>query len=88
MKTSSIILHKDFKKQFSKLNKKNQVEFKYRISLFLEDQFHSILNTHPLHGEWENYWSINVSGDIRAIYETKDLTAIFAAIGTHAQLYE
>ncbi len=87
MRISSLILQKDFKKQFLKLNTKTQSEFEYRINLFLKDQFHPILNNHPLHGEWEHYWSINITGDIRAVYQTKDLTAIFVAIGTHSQLY-
>ena len=88
MRISSIILRKDFKKEFKKLNKKVRLEFEYRVKLFLEDQFHPILNNHPLHGEWQSYWSINVTGDIRAVYELRDLTAIFVAIGRHSQLYE
>ncbi len=87
MRVSSVILQKDFKKQFSKLNKKIQLEFEDRLRLLLSDQFHPILNSHPLHGEWEKYWSINITGDVRAIYITKDFTAIFVAIGTHSQLY-
>lgn len=87
MKINSVIFHKDFKKSFLKLNKKVRSEFHLRLKFFIEDQFHPALNNHFLHGEWENYWSINVSGDIRAIYEIKDRTAIFVEIGSHAQLY-
>ncbi len=48
MKISSLILQKDFKKQFSKLNKKAQIEFEYKLNIFLEDQFHPLLNSQSL----------------------------------------
>lgn len=88
MRISSIILHKNFKKQFSKLDKKIQAEFEYKIYRFLDDHNHPVLNNHPLHGEWAHYWSINITGDVRALYEVKDFTAIFVAIGKHSKLYK
>lgn len=51
------------------------------------DSDHPLLNNHPLYGKWEGCWSINVTGDIRAIYKTEGFIAIFLEIGSHGQLY-
>jgi mRNA-degrading endonuclease YafQ of YafQ-DinJ toxin-antitoxin module len=41
-----------------------------------------------LTGEYAGLYSINITGDIRALYEKIDDTyAIFGFIGTHSQLY-
>jgi addiction module RelE/StbE family toxin len=88
MKIQNIILEKNFKKQFIKLDIKIQSQFKNRIEMFLENQFHSTLNNHSLHGEWDGCYSINITGDIRATYEIIGSTAFFIAIGSHNQLYK
>ncbi len=42
-----------------------------------------------LHGPFEGYWSINISGNIRAIYKADDNNEIvFIRIGTHSELYK
>ncbi len=87
MKISTFVLHRRFKKQFKKLNKKVQLAFEYATYFFLDDPLHPSLNTHPLNGRWMDHWSINITGDIRAIYETRGNAAIFVAIGTHSELY-
>ena len=46
------------------------------------------LRIHPLKGNYGGYWSMNVNGDIRALYKMQgDAIIIFALIGTHSQLY-
>lgn len=77
-----------FKKQYKKLPVKFQLLFDERLLLLLEDPTNPVLRTHPLKGSYSGYWSMNVSGDIRALYLKKgDEIIIFALIGTHSQLF-
>jgi addiction module RelE/StbE family toxin len=77
----------DFKKQYAKLSKKFQEQFDERLLLFLEDPAHPLLRIHPLKGAFAGYWSMNVSGDLRALFRRDgDHIIIFALIGTHSQL--
>lgn len=65
-----------------------QARFKERKDIFLHDRMHPLLRDHALDGKWIGHRSINVTGDIRAVYrmESSDL-CIFVAIGTHPELY-
>jgi addiction module RelE/StbE family toxin len=84
-----IVYHKSFKKQYEKLSKKIKEDFVERLKLFEIDPFDPILNNHKLHGELKNTRSINVSGDIRAIYEELDENSVlFFMIGSHSDLYK
>ncbi|HOI60254.1 MAG TPA: type II toxin-antitoxin system mRNA interferase toxin, RelE/StbE family [Candidatus Pacearchaeota archaeon] len=83
-----IYLHKKFKKDFEKLSQREKDKFKERLHLFLIDEFDPVLNNHCLNGKYEGCKSINVSGDIRAIYETKSTDIKFVAIGNHNDLYK
>lgn len=77
-----------FKKQFKKIPSSAQVSFEDRLNLFLVDPTNKILRVHPLRGKFAGYWSINVTGDIRALYRKDgDTIIIFALIGTHSSLY-
>lgn len=77
-----------FKKQYKKLPQKFQLEFDKRLELFLSNPTHPRLRNHPLQGAYSGYWSINVNGDLRALYQKRgEETIIFALIGTHSQLY-
>lgn len=79
--------HKDFIKDFKKLPKKIKEKFKERQVLFEKDEFDPILNNHALKGKWMGYRSINVSGDIRAIFKRDLKSALFVAIDSHSNLY-
>lgn len=50
-----------------------------------------LLRNHQLQREWSGFWSININGDIRAIYTEKveegTKIAYFITIGTHKELY-
>jgi len=59
-----------------------------RVNLLFETPLNPLLNNHPLHGEWLNYRSINITGDIRAIFFVENATAIFITIGSHSELYK
>jgi len=80
---------KKFIKEFKKCPVNVKINFKARLEMFINDQYSSILNNHPLIGELKNYRSINITGDWRAIFEEIDDEQIvyFVVIGTHSQLY-
>lgn len=77
-----------FKKQFNKLTPKLQQQFEDRVVMFLADPTTPKLHNHPLKGVYAGYWSMNINGDLRALYYIEDdELIIFALIGTHSQLY-
>ena len=77
-----------FKKQYKKLPNKLQHQFDERLKLFIRDPTNPKLRVHPLKGSFSGYWSMNISGDLRAIYlNNGNELVIFALIGTHSQLY-
>ncbi len=82
------ILSKQFEKDFSKLPKRTKTKVIVVLSLFVENPENQSLRTHPLKGKWLGHFSIDVTGDTRAIYFIieKDLVR-FIAIGSHSQLY-
>ena len=83
-----IVFDKSFYKDYEKLSKKRQEQFWDRIELFKEDQNNPQLNNHKLHGPYDGFYSINISGNIRAIYEQIEKNKVlFIKIGTHSQLY-
>lgn len=80
--------HRSFKKDYKKLPVNIRSHFEERLVLFLHDPFHPLLNNHPLHGEWEGHRSLNITGDLRAIFRIERETVIFVAIDTHTNLYD
>jgi len=78
-----------FLKAYRKCPEKIQTQFNIRLVLFKANLHHPLLKNHPLKGNWQYCWSINVTGDWRAIYkENKRLGRYeFLIIGTHSQLY-
>lgn len=77
-----------FKKQYKKLPKKIQDQFDEKVQLFAIDPTLPVLKVHPFKGNFAGYWSMNVNGDVRALYVMDgDTIVIFGLIGTHSQLY-
>ena len=65
-----------------------QDKFAERVQLLLENIYNPLLNNHMLEGEWIGCRSINVTGDIRAVFEELSHKHVeFVAIGTHSELY-
>ena len=80
--------HKRFKKDYKKLAEKDRRQFQRRLGVFLRDPFEPTLNNHVLKGKYRGYRSINISGDIRALYEPlKKDVALFVTVGSHSHLY-
>jgi addiction module RelE/StbE family toxin len=82
-----IYYHKHFEKQYRKLPGKIQEEFKNRLSAFIDNPFDLELNNHSLGGKYAGRRSINITGDLRAVYEIRENRAYFLLIGTHSELY-
>lgn len=84
-----VVLHRNFKKQYKKLKRNEQKRVVQRLALFREDSSSTVLNDHQLRGKYEGLSSINITGDLRALYYPvgKD-TALFVAVDTHSNLYE
>jgi|AntRauTorckE6833_2_1112554.scaffolds.fasta_scaffold02049_3 addiction module RelE/StbE family toxin len=83
-----IYFHTTFKKQFKKIPPKIQDKFSERLELWLKDSTDPVLRVHLLKGMYANYWSMSVTGDIRALYKYEgEELVIFALIGTHSSLY-
>lgn len=79
---------KGFDKQYAKLAKNTKLRFKERLVIFRENPFDPELRNHALKGKFLGYRSIDITGDIRALYTAKGNTIIiFGFIGTHSQLY-
>lgn len=84
----TIYFHKNFEKSYKKLKGADRKKTKDRLGVFINDPFDSQLNNHPLKGKYEDYRSINISGDLRAIYKyINDDECVFVEIGTHSELY-
>lgn len=79
--------HKRFQKQYRKLPLKLQKKFVERLEVFMENPLAPELNNHPLNGEYAAYRSINITGDLRAIYQISDDKVQFLIIDTHSNLY-
>lgn len=81
-------IDKKFAKQLNKCPYKIQATFQKRLNIFINNPFDEILSNHALSGNWKGYRSINISGDLRAIFKMIDRdTVYFVAFGTHSQLY-
>ena len=79
---------KGFTKQFKVLHLKQRERFYERLELFKKNPHDKALRDHALKGKYKGYRSIDVEGDLRALYYIKgDVIVIFAFIGSHGQLY-
>jgi YafQ family addiction module toxin component len=80
--------HKNFNKQYKRLKQEQKKKVQERLTLFLENPFDPILGNHPLKGKYKGYRSINITGDLRAIYKFIDeQECIFVAVDIHSNLY-
>ena len=84
----NVVFHRRFEKMAQKLSPKVKQKMIERIDLFTQDPLSSQLRNHALHTPYKGSYSIDITGDYRALYELVDEeTALFTHIGTHSQLY-
>ena len=78
-----------FLKQYAKLPGKVQKRTDERMMLWESDPTNKQLHDHALSGAYQGYRSINIAGDIRALYcRDGETIVIFGFIGSHSQLYD
>ena len=82
-----ITYHKNFTKKYKRLFLKQKTKLDERIVLFENDEFNSTLNNHALTGRYKGYRSINVAGDLRAVFMRMEKEVIFVDIDSHSNLY-
>lgn len=82
-----INFHKDFIKDSRKLTTSQKDKLIQRLKLFGQDEFNPVLNNHSLKGKYQGYRSINVTGDLRALYQKNGDKIIFTTIDSHSNLY-
>jgi addiction module RelE/StbE family toxin len=78
---------KQFLRQYTKLPPKIRQKTDERIMLWQSNPLNSQLRNHQLKGKYKQYRSIDITGDVRALYLQNENEAIFDAVGTHSQLY-
>ena len=83
----TISYSKNFLKQAKRLSPELRKKLLERIEIFSENPLRPVLRNHQLKGKYKEYRSIDVTGDVRALYLQKEHEAIFDAVGTHSQLY-
>ncbi len=84
-----ILFQSEFEKKLEKLPRKIKEQWKITFRLFYKNPCAPILRNHALKGKYRGARSINVTGDIRAIYDIVDENIIyFRTIGSHSELYK
>ncbi len=56
--------------------------------LRLKDPRNPQLRNHKLSGQWSGYSSINITGDLRAVFAYTKEEIYFVALGSHSKLYK
>jgi addiction module RelE/StbE family toxin len=85
----TVLFSRRFKKQYKKLSPQLQRQTKARIELWKKHPADPTLNKHRLKGKLSHLYSINITGDVRALYEIiDDEIYLYQMVGTHSQLYE
>ncbi len=83
-----VFLHTTFDKKYRKLPEKLQLQVEERLIRFKENPSDPQLRHHPLKGKYQNHFSINITGDYRAIYKVVAQDAVeFVDVDTHGKLY-
>lgn len=82
------ILSKRFEKDFAKLTKPIKKKVLVVLQKFVDDPLDESLRSHNLSGKWNKHFSINVTGDLRAVYVYIEEDIVhFVAVGSHSELY-
>ena len=86
--SANIVFDKLFQKDWKYL-KHDKIRKKFIALLpdFHKNPFNPIFRNHALKGDYTGLYSIDITGDVRAIYDFCDNCYVFLRIGTHAHLY-
>lgn len=78
-----IFYHPRFKKSYKKLSVELKSKTEIKEKLFRNNPFHSILDTHKLHGKLKNQWSFSIDKKYRLLFEFYNSDVVFLDIGDH-----
>ncbi|MDR2930829.1 MAG: type II toxin-antitoxin system RelE/ParE family toxin [Propionibacteriaceae bacterium] len=77
-----------FVKQLAKLPRSVQASTYARIELMMVNPDDPILRRRRLKGALRHLWSIDITGDVRALYEIVDgQVIVYQFVGSRSQLY-
>ena len=84
-----VLFHRRFIKHYRKCDQKQQIQVDQRIDIFVRDPHAPILRKHSLTGRHKGKQTIDITGDLRALYVycSEDDTAVFVELDTHSNLY-
>jgi addiction module RelE/StbE family toxin len=66
---------------------KIKIAFQEALELFAENPNHPALRNHPLTGKYQDFRSIDITENWRALYREKAERIMFSDLGTHEELY-
>jgi len=83
---------RQFLNDVKSLNEKQAKQMEKRLSIFQKQPSHPQLNNHKLRGKLRGYCSINITGDLRAVYRIEGgkksgVIIMFVRLNTHSELY-
>ncbi len=80
-----IIYTTKFAREYKKLPQKIKIQAEERERLFRQNPFHSLLDTHKLHGRLKTFWSFSIDYKYRIVFEIgNNKTIYFHSIGDHS----
>ena len=83
-----ILYHIRFEKRAKKLSRSDRELLAQKIEIFADDPNDRTLRNHALQGKYFGYRSIDVKGDLSALYcEVESGIIRFCYLGTHHELY-
>ncbi len=81
-----IFLTSKFKKAYRRLSEHIKDRAKEKEKIFKENPFNPILETHPLHGKYKDYWAFSIDKSYRIMFQFLNATktkVTFINVGTH-----
>jgi mRNA-degrading endonuclease RelE of RelBE toxin-antitoxin system len=83
-----ILLAKEFKENFSSLDKQTQKRADKQILIFKNNIFHPSLHTEKLSPKWKEVWSFRIDKRFRVIFRfINQNTILFLTVGPHDWVY-
>lgn len=84
----TILYHTRFEKRVKKLSRSDVESLADKIEMFADDPFNIIFRNHALHGIYDGYRSIDIKGNLLALYKEERPDVVrFCYLGTHHELY-
>ena len=76
-----------FTKLITNAPTKIKIAFREARDLFAENPNHPALRNHPLTGKYQDFRSIDITENWRALYREEAERIMFSDLGTHEELY-